>query len=272
MARKSKRMVLNDAIRQGQARIQEGLKSGRMRSDNPYAYSSANKAKEDPKKPESLWQPPPKGVGVLSKSKKVLLGFFESGRKFKLSVVVFLVILAVLILDAWVENSSQSLPGNTDTGDQIISEQSTEMMNQDADSESTSSFSLFGKDDKKSADVSDKDEDPAKIVSSSMVASEGNNVIWIQSIEPVRRGELIPVKDFFAGKGIATEIIIIEDGSSAKAVLVTKQRFKNNPGSPGTEGHELFRRIKQLGPVYVQETNDKKFGMKPFQDVLGYKR
>lgn len=97
----------------------------------------------------------------------------------------------------------------------------------------------------------------------------GPNVIVIQSIPPSRKDELNVLKDFFARKGIETEIIIDRNGY---AILVTRQGFTENPESSGTEGYKLYQKIQQLGQVYPEETNDTKFGIKPFQDAYGYKR
>ena len=69
-----------------------------------------------------------------------------------------------------------------------------------------------------------------------------------------------------------SENIEVMSGKSNLAVLVTKAGFEQNPGKRGTEGYKLLQRIKQLGTVYVEETKDTKFGLKPFQDALGYKR
>ena len=104
----------------------------------------------------------------------------------------------------------------------------------------------------------------------SLSPSEGDNVIWIQSIAMDRRNELAPIAEFFKGKGIETEIVVHR--TSGDAILVTKAGFEQNPAKKGTQGYELMQRIKQLGPVYVEETKDTSFGIKPFQDVLGYKR
>jgi hypothetical protein len=85
-----------------------------------------------------------------------------------------------------------------------------------------------------------------------------------------RKDELRPLRDFFRSKGIETEIV--EMSSSNLAVLMTRAGFERNPSIVGTEGHLLLERIKQLGLVYVEEAEDTKFGSKPFQDALGYKR
>ena len=76
------------------------------------------------------------------------------------------------------------------------------------------------------------------------------------------------IVDFYCSK---LKLIIEIDGSNL-AVLVTQDGFEGNPGIEGTEGYELLERIKRLGPVYVRETEDTKFGVKPFQDAYGYKR
>jgi hypothetical protein len=95
--------------------------------------------------------------------------------------------------------------------------------------------------------------------------STGNNVIVIQGIQAGRKDELLPLKDFYAKKGIETEIMI----RNGYGLLVTKTGFAVNPESKGTPGFELMQRIKELGVLYPQETGDTKFGLKPFQDSYG---
>jgi len=85
-----------------------------------------------------------------------------------------------------------------------------------------------------------------------------------------RENALIPLKDFFRSKGIQTEII--EISGSNRVALVTQDGFERNPNTEGTEGYKLLQRIKRLGTTYVEETKDTKFGVKPFQDALGYKQ
>jgi hypothetical protein len=101
-------------------------------------------------------------------------------------------------------------------------------------------------------------------------SSGGDNVICIQSIAYDRRDELKPLTDFFRRKGIDTEVIAVESPSGRLAVLVTKAGFEQNPVKKGTDGYELAERIKQLGPVYVEETKDTKFGVKHDSFILRY--
>ncbi|MHC5121850.1 MAG: hypothetical protein ACYSO7_10165 [Planctomycetota bacterium] len=97
-------------------------------------------------------------------------------------------------------------------------------------------------------------------------------MICIQSIAFDRKEELGPLADFFRHNGIETEIIAVNSPSGRLAVLATKAGFEENPVKEGTDGYKLVQRIRQIGPVYVEETKDTKFGVKPFQDVYGRKR
>ena len=261
MARKSKRVTLNEAIRQGQAKIAEGLKSGRMRSDNPHAHSS-NKAEPALDTHDFMARPVAYGRGDLLKSKEIFLRTFVSGSKAKLVSLVLLALLAILALGIWIGNSAESIPAKD--GSVALSPEKPVMPEEKSDAPESLSASKMPAQGQSEAAAGTVDRNPP------LAASQGDNVIWIQSIPIDRKDDLKPVQDFFTGKGIGTEIII--DRNSGCAVLVTQTGFSRDPSKEGTEGYKLLQLIKQLGPVYVEQTQDTKFGAKPFQDALGYKR
>lgn len=251
MARKSKRKTLNEAIRQGQAKIAEGLKTGQMRSDGP----SAQKAEKDRRGlsgSENTMRSPNKGGAALlrSKEKSTMGSNLSSNTKLILLLCVVGAFMVIWVAMALVNSGSAkqpNVPAANPENQSIASEERREpVQNQDPD--------------QTSREIGTEPLPP--------VVSTGDNVIVILTIESDRMDKLRPVADFFRGKGIETEIITV----SGKSGLVTKAGFEQNPASRGTDGYELFQRIKQLGTVYVEETGDTQFKQKPFQDIYGYKR
>ena len=259
MARKSKRMAFNDAIRQGQAKIAEGLKTGQMRSDGPSAHGAGDD-KGDLSSPGSAVQNPvekSRAFFLKSKEKPMIWGQFSP--KTRLIALSSAASIVLLVLGIWLisltgEDQSPNPESQGASGANIISEENVQA----------------GKPGLERGDSS-KQVDSSGIEKGSLTpAARGDNVIWIQSIQVSRKDELRPLRDFFRSKGIETEIA--EMSSSNLAVLMTQDGFERNPSVVGTEGHLLLERIKQLGLVYVEETEDTRFGSKPFQDALGYKR
>jgi hypothetical protein len=106
-----------------------------------------------------------------------------------------------------------------------------------------------------------KAEQPLK-----MVEPMGDHVIVIASHE--LSSHLEPVKQYFAGFGIATEIIKKEN----RYLLVTQERF-NNPDKAGSDGFEMRKKIISIGINYKPPTSSgfEPFGTKPFQDAYGMK-
>ncbi len=92
----------------------------------------------------------------------------------------------------------------------------------------------------------------------------GDNAIVIQYIIASRDTELQPVMDFFAKNGVPTEVIRIGNGS----YLVTQGRFEN-PNRIGSDGHAMLQKIRAIGKRYPVETGDRQFGAAPFQDAYG---
>ena len=245
MARKSKRMMQTDAIRQGQAKIAEGLKTGQMRGDNPPAQADArnNRLNLDGVVPGKVSVSTSE---TRSTSDKVLT------LKAKLVLLSCIGGLAVLIGFTVVLRDSGSTNPPVDV--KVPGPGSEVSMPAEPAPQGKAS--------------PEKLPQKTEAMAPPVVVSAGNNVIWIKSIEISRQNELVPVREFFHRKGIPTEIIEAGD----LAALVTKEGFEKNPAASGTDGYELLQRIKQLGQVYVEETQDTKFGVKPFQDAYGYKR
>ena len=267
MARKSKRLVLNEAIRQGQAKIAEGLKTGQMRSERSHG-------KSDIEDPESILTGKSRSTNGRKsdffKSRDISSKFGNWTSKRKATVLIYVASAVLLGLAVWmilaVGNSDRQQPGGNSSG-ALSSEtgiNSGTGSERQANSSETPVF--FGG----RTESSQPAQGETSVVPPVGKLPQGDNVIWIQSIAGGRRDELKPVAAFFESKGIATEIII--DRASGLAVLVTKAGFEENPGTRGTDGYEMLQRIKQLGLVFVEETQETKFGMKPFQDAYGYKR
>ncbi|MDH4203120.1 MAG: hypothetical protein OEV87_09515 [Phycisphaerae bacterium] len=247
MARKSKRMVLNEAIRQGQAKIAEGLKTGQMRSGSPSSQTGTRD------KEQNFDVVVPGRAGFLtSKDKSTMDRVLSSRAKLILLSAFAVLVLGIGLTASLMKSTPDAVP------DKPVEESP---INEIAAPEKT---------------VPIREQDQADNKSKTIVPApmpvpatpQGGNVIWITSIEVDRQKELVPPRDFFNRKGIPTEII----GVGNLAALVTKAGFERNPAAKGTEGYGLLQQIKKLGLIYVQETEDTKFGVKPFQDAYGYKR
>ena len=96
------------------------------------------------------------------------------------------------------------------------------------------------------------------------VVYKGDNRIVIQTHQ--LRPQLGPVRDYFNGKGIETEIRKIDDWY----FLVTKAKYEN-PERPGTDGFLAKQKIIELGADYKSPPGYGSFGPKPFSDAYGKK-
>jgi len=256
MARKSKHMALNEAIRQGQAKMAEG--------------PSVQKPKEDAMCPKSIIQSPVKCRAVFLKSKEKFANSGWFSPKMRLIVLLCIALVLVIWLVSLLSTDQSSQRGNSAPRGSLANAVGSEENKQDMlqEKQAKKEFSLFGLGKRDSSESTDEAVPEAEL--QLPVLSKGVNVIWIQSIVMSRKGELDSLETFFRTKGIQTEIIEISE--SNLAVLVTRDGFEDNPSTKGTEGNKLLERIKQLGTVYVEETKDTKFKLKPFQDAYGYKR
>jgi hypothetical protein len=94
--------------------------------------------------------------------------------------------------------------------------------------------------------------------------SKKNNRIVIKNY-PLS-SHLEPVKQYFAEKGIETEIRKFGDAY----LLVTKEKY-DNPERPGTDGYAARQKIIELGVQYKAPPGFDQFGAKPFHDAYGMK-
>ena len=95
--------------------------------------------------------------------------------------------------------------------------------------------------------------------------SEADHVIVIATCRDSAR-DLGPVKDYFAEKGIETEI----GKRDSWYFLLTKERYQN-PEKAGTDGYFELARIKKIGANYRTPIGYRNFGSRPFQDAYGEK-
>ncbi len=99
-------------------------------------------------------------------------------------------------------------------------------------------------------------------VTESVISVTGNNRIVIQTWQI--RSQLEPVKQFFSGHGIETEIRKISD----MYYLITKDKY-SNPQKAGTDGYYAKQKIIKLGSGYKAPAGYGSFGAQPFHDAYG---
>ncbi|HEX41764.1 MAG TPA: hypothetical protein ENN81_06845 [Phycisphaerales bacterium] len=106
--------------------------------------------------------------------------------------------------------------------------------------------------------------DVAGSATTAAVASTGSNRIVIQTFP--RKEDLVPVQQYFASKGIATEIRKIRD----RYYLVTTNKY-DNPGKPGSDGYAARARIIEIGAGYKAPEGFESFAPRLFSDAYGMK-
>jgi hypothetical protein len=92
----------------------------------------------------------------------------------------------------------------------------------------------------------------------------GDHVIVIMTYR--LRKDLEPVKDYFASKGIATNI----EKQGDYYYLLTTEKFKS-PKRRGSDGFNALEKIKEIGADYKAPSGYETFGVEPFQDAYGMK-
>ena len=271
MGRKSKRMALYEAIRQGQAKIAQGLENGQMRSDG-----MGQQKAQKPIAPLSGSRPRLVAQSALFESKETSQGFLSSPTTVKIAMAggaVLIVLLVVWLLSLIFGGDEPVQPTAQQPAEPIRQTQPTEPVRaaentvppvEEQKEEKKTGIFGFGKKEPKEEEAA-----PVQPAEPTFESSIGKNVIVIASIPGSRQNELSSLKEFFAVKGVPTEVIM---NSSGYAMLVTRQGFDKNPASEGTDGYRLLQKIKQLGLVYPNETGDTKWGVRPFQEAWGYKR
>ena len=274
MGRKSKRMALYEAIRQGQAKIAQGLETGQMRSDGaPQPKSQKFREPLKSSRPRLVAK-----SALFEKSKETQQGLLSSPKTIKIGLTAGAVVIVLLVVWLFSLLFGGSEPTNDTVAQQprqpesttqylpvepvkAVKEDDTQPQQPPVEEKKTTLFGFGKKDEKPTA--------PVEPVEKPIEPSIGKNVIVIASIPGSRQDELSSLKDFFAAKGIPTEVIM---NNSGYAMLVTQQGFVKNPASEGTEGYKVLQKIKQLGLVYPEETGDTKWGVRPFQEAWGFKR
>ena len=93
-------------------------------------------------------------------------------------------------------------------------------------------------------------------------SSQGNNRIVIQTYQ--LRAHLEPVRQYFAGFGIETEIRKIDNWY----YLVTKEKYQSTERT-GTEGYFAKQRIIELGAEYKAPQGYESFAPNFFKDAFG---
>jgi hypothetical protein len=88
-------------------------------------------------------------------------------------------------------------------------------------------------------------------------SEDRRNAIGILSYHD--RTQLIPVKEYFRSNGIETEIIRMGSGF----ILVTAERFRENPARSGSDGFALLQRIVALGADYHPPSGSRYLGFTP---------
>jgi hypothetical protein len=280
MGREANFSELRDAIRQGQAKIAQGLKTGQMRSDRNKNSQQAPRTRLDAahevlgKKPtltekSAVFEPPVKPAMRLKmpslpkiKLPRIRLPKFNLpplGPVLK-GIVAVLGVAVVVLVVFWTGKALIGLiPARTPADNTLAgqpAESTTPVEPRPVVQQQTPPV------------VNPAPTEPVRPAPTPVVTRTGDNVIVIQNIATPRENELLPVRDFFARNGISTEII---RGSNNYSRLVTRDRFEN-PNRPGTDGYEIRTRIKALGKRYPTETGDTKFGIEPFQDAYGMLR
>ncbi len=102
------------------------------------------------------------------------------------------------------------------------------------------------------------------VVENVLVDASKSNRIVIQTYQ--NRVHLEPVKKYFAGFGIKTEIRKIDNWY----YLVTSNKY-DNPQKAGTDGYRARQEIIKIGANYKAPQGYETFGSKPFSDAYGKK-
>ncbi len=100
MTRKSKRLAINEAIRQGQAKIAKGLRTGQMSSDGPSGQTELVGRKSPPGPKKSAYRPKKSWEEILkSKEKSKMVAGLVAPRKS--AVLLYAGAVVVLGLLVW---------------------------------------------------------------------------------------------------------------------------------------------------------------------------
>lgn len=271
MGRQPNFSELRDAIRQGQAKIAQGLKTGQMRSDRDKGSQQVPRIRLDPAhevlgkkltmtEKSALFEryKKPKFRFRLPSMPKIRLPQLSLAplRPLLLGIGAILAVAVVVLVVLW---AGRTLIGMIP--ERLPVEETA--ARQTADAPVAAPAPVETRPVQQPAQTPPVSSPPVETVRQPLPRT-GDNVIVIQGITASRENELKSVQDFFAKHGIPTDIL----RRSNYSLLVTRQMF-DNPARPGTTGYEIRMRIKTLGKQYPVETGDTKFGAEPFQDAYG---
>ncbi len=109
-------------------------------------------------------------------------------------------------------------------------------------------------------------KEPQQQTSLTSANVDGSNIV-IQALRS--RNDLEPVRDYYAGHGIATEIKTVKSWY----YLVTVDKYENLKET-GSQGNDMLKKIIELGAGYNAPQGFESFRVKgktPFQDAYGMK-
>lgn len=281
MGREANFSELRESIRQGQAKIAQGLKTGQMRSDrdkgDPVPTPRLDPAHEllgkKPTKPTltektTLFEPRKKASFrfALPKLPKLRIRLprlpkvsLPPMRPMLFGIAAIIVVAMAALVVFWVGKaligSQTAPPPVTDAG---LSQPVVEPRPIEVRPMPQQPVAPVRQEPVRPV------AEPVRQVPVEAAARTGDNAIVIQYIASSRENELRPVLEFFGRNGIATEIIRRGSGS----YLVTRDRFEN-PNRSGSDGNAMLMNIRRVGKKYPSETGDTKFGAEPFQDAYG---
>ena len=281
MGREANFSELRESIRQGQAKIAQGLKTGQMRSDRdkgdrvptPRLDPAHELLGKKPIKPTltektTLFEPRKKAAFRFSVPKfrlrlprlpKISL---PPMRPMLFGVAAIIVVAMVALVVFWIGKaligSRDAQPPVTDAGtvQPVIEPRPADVRPVVQERPMVPV--------QREAVVTPRPTPTPEPARPAPATSTGNNVIVIQYITSSRENELRSVQEFFGRNGIVTEIIQRGSGS----YLVTRDRFEN-PNRSGSDGYEMLIKIRRIGKRYAADTGDSKFGTEPFQDAYG---
>ncbi len=281
MGRDANFSELREAIRQGQAKIAQGLKTGQMRSDRDKG-NRVPVPRLDPAR-EMLAKKP-----MLTEKSAIFAHVEKKKFRFRLPALpkirirlpriplpgirpilygiaaVLGVALAVLVV-FWVGKALIGLATYSSQNPPAESAQTVpveSMGERNAPSGVTQSVPPPQPEPRR--ETTPPPAEPVRQAAPDALVRTGNNAIVIQYITSSRENELRPVQAFFAKNGVATEIIRSGTGS----YLITQGRFEN-PNRSGSDGYQILLKIRAIGKRYPVETGDRQFGAEPFQDAYG---
>lgn len=281
MGRDANFSELREAIRQGQAKIAQGLKTGQMRSDRDKG-NRVQLPRLDPAR-ELLGKKPilTDKSALFEKPKKKAFRFrfpalpqirmprlprvpLPGIRPVLYGMGAVLGIALVVFVFFWIGKALMGLATSPSSGPDVGSKQTASAPPSGERNETPAGTQSPVPVPQSPQETTKPPAEPVRQAPVEALPRTGDNVIVIQGITSSRESELKSVQDFFAKNGIPTDLIRRNNYS----LLVTRQMF-DNPERSGTTGYAMKQKIKLLGKNYPAQTGDAKFGTEPFQDAYG---